>query len=126
MRNSLYNINGIYSIIREYYIANFPYKIEFKAEDVLNAHIQSKNENACIVQNGTKYEFQNPTPYQLSNEAFARSFETGIVYLEEYLAEENNLVSIFNDLHIFNSWLVDSGFIKNGVATEKMLVTKTL
>ncbi|MEI3777107.1 hypothetical protein [Pectobacterium brasiliense] len=126
MRNSLYNINGIYSIIRKYYIDNFPYKIEFRAEDVLNYHIQSKNENAYIVQNGTEYEFKNPTPYQLSDDTFARSFETEIVSLEEYLAEENNLVSIFNDVHTFNNWLVDSGFIKNGVATEKMLVTKTL
>ncbi|MBE5213498.1 hypothetical protein IG611_00400 [Pectobacterium sp. A535-S3-A17] len=126
MKNTLYNINGIYGVIRDYYIANFPHKIEFHADNALNAHVRSKNENAFIVKNEKGYEFSNPTPYQLSDDSFSRSFEVNIVSLEKYLSEENNLTFMFQDVNALNKWLEDSGFVKNGVATEKMLATKTL
>ena len=39
MKNQIYNRHGIYEIIRNHYIKNFPYTVQFEDINEINDHI---------------------------------------------------------------------------------------
>lgn len=48
MKNHILTINGVYDLIREHYVSNFPYKLQFQAVDALNKYIKRQNEHAFL------------------------------------------------------------------------------
>ncbi|WP_213355030.1 hypothetical protein [Citrobacter freundii] len=126
MNNELYNINGIYSIIRKYYISQFPHKINFLALDSINHHLSEHNNAAKIVKKDGAYILSNPNPYQKSQDPFANSLSIGTQNLESYLSDSEGLKHLFQDINALYTWLVEYDFIKDGIATEKLLTIKAI
>lgn len=48
MKNQIYNHRGIYEIIRNHYIKNFPYTVQFEALNAINEHISLIIDDASI------------------------------------------------------------------------------
>ncbi|MCM7470847.1 hypothetical protein UXP00_21870 [Enterobacter asburiae] len=123
MKNHILSISGVYGIIRDHYVSNFPYKLQFQAVDALNGYIKRYNENAFLskTDNG-KYIFENPKPTPKDDSPF----ENPAKNLEFYLSQESGLQNLFQDTNAMHEWLLQSGFINAGIATEKMLLTHKL
>jgi len=126
MNNELYNINGVYGIIRKYYITHFPHKLEFWALDSINHHLKEHNNTAQIIKKEGAYVFSNPNPYQKSQDSFSNSLSIGTQNLESYLSDSEGLKNLFQDINALYTWLVEYGFIKDGIATEKLLANKAI
>ncbi|AVE75116.1 TPA: hypothetical protein R4200_004519 [Enterobacter hormaechei subsp. oharae] len=123
MKNHILSISGVYGIIRDHYVSNFPHKLQFQAVDALNGYIKRYNENAFLskTDNG-KYIFENPKPTPKDDSPF----ENPAKNLEFYLSQESGLQNLFQDTNAMHEWLLQSGFINAGIATEKMLLTHKL
>lgn len=126
MNNELYNINGTYNIIRNYYASQFPHKINFLALDAINLHVSEYNKSAEIVKKDGSYVFNNPNPYQASLDPFSNSLSKNTQNLESYLSNREGLKNLFQDINALYTWLVEYDFIKDGIATEKMLTIKAI
>lgn len=126
MNNELYNTNGVYSIIRKYYVSQFPHKMSFLALDAINHHISEHNKSAAVVKKEGSYVFNNPNPYQASNDPFGNSLSINTKNLESYLSNSEGLKNLFQDINALYTWLVEYDFIKDGIATEKMLTIKAI
>ena len=126
MHNELYNINGVYELIRKYYVFNFPHKVEFQAVNAINHFVKSYNAEAVIKKDGDVYVFINTKPYQRSSDPFANSLGIHTEQLERYLSDDSGIRKLFQDVNALHLWLVDNNFIKNNLATEKLLATKAI
>ena len=51
MKNQIYNRHGIYEIIKNHYIKNFPYTVQFEALNAINEHISLIIDDASIQKN---------------------------------------------------------------------------
>ncbi|MCY2120008.1 hypothetical protein OW833_23455 [Klebsiella pneumoniae] len=123
MKNHILSISGVYGIIREHYVSNFPHKLQFQAVDALDKYIKQYNENASLRKaDGGKYIFENPEPTPKDDSPFENSARN----LEAYLSQESGLKNLFEDINAMHEWLLQSGFINAGIATEKMLLTHKL
>lgn len=121
MKNDILTINDVYDVIREHYISNFPYEIEFQAADALNTHVKRVNEKASLTKINEKYIFENPEPTPEVDSPYTNSEGSIARALEKYLSQEAGVQNLFQDTNTMHEWLIQSGFIKAGVATEKML-----
>lgn len=127
MKNTVIEFNEVYSLIRKHYLLNFPYKLDFQAMDALNIFIKKHNENAQIIKNSEGvYKFENPVPTPSVDSPFENSIGSTSREIEAYLSDDQGLKNIFLDTNAMHEWLVKSGFIQAGVATEKMLEKKSL
>jgi hypothetical protein len=127
MKNHILTINGIYDVIREHYVSNFPYALQFQATDALNTYIKQLNKHALLTKaEDGKYIFENPEPTPTDNSPFANSLGSSARNLEAYLSQESGIQNLFQDTNAMHEWLLQSGFINAGIATEKMLSTRKL
>lgn len=126
MKNEIYSINDIYGIIRDFYISNFPYEIDVNIVDIINREIQRYNKKSSIIQDGGEYLFDNPEPTQQNRDPFFDDDNAYKIKIEHYYNQKENIVNIFNDVEVLHEWLINNGFIRNDVATEKMLSIKAL
>lgn len=127
MKNHILTINGVYEIIKEHYVSNFPHKLQFQAVDALNRYIKRRNENAFLSKTeGGKYIFENPEPTPTEDSPFENSLGASARNLEAYLSQESGVQNLFQDTNAMHEWLLQSGFINAGIATEKMLATHKL
>jgi hypothetical protein len=127
MKNNLINIKTAYNLIRDEYVFNFPYELEFEALKVLNNFIKNENKDAFLRKNddGT-YHFENPHPTVRDDSPFENSFGASAIKVEEYLSQADAASNIIKDINALHNWLCKSDFIREGVATEKMLNIYTL
>ncbi|MEP9012769.1 hypothetical protein [Enterobacter kobei] len=124
MKNQIYNRHSIYEIIRNHYIKNFPYTIQFDALNAINEHISLIIDNASIQKNeDKKYIFINNNNTNKENDD---PFESTERNLAAYLSRSSGIEALFQDVNALQKWLLQSGFISSGIATEKMLLTNKL
>lgn len=121
MKNDILTINDIYNVIREHYISNFPYELQFQSVDALNKYVKQLNKNAALTKLNGKYIFENPDPTPEVDSPFSNSEGSIARTLEKYLLQESGIQNLFQDINAMHLWLSQSGFIKSGIATEKML-----
>lgn len=127
MKNHILTISSIYGIIREHYVSNFPHKLQFQAVDALNKYIKRYNEKASLCKtDGGKYIFENPEPTPKEESPYENSLGLSARNLEAYLSQESGVQNLFQDINAMHEWLLQSGFINAGIATEKMLLTHKL
>ncbi|EQC0104678.1 hypothetical protein AB8R05_21240 [Klebsiella variicola] len=123
MKNQIYNRHGIYEIIRNHYIKNFPYTVQFEALNAINEHISLIIDDASIQKNeDNKYIFINNN----TNKETDDPFESKERNLAAYLSRSSGIEALFQDVNALQKWLLQSGFISGGIATEKMLITNKL
>ncbi|HHT0990071.1 TPA: hypothetical protein ACTYAY_001902 [Enterobacter roggenkampii] len=127
MKNHILTINSVYDLIREHYISNFPYKLQFQAVDALNKYIKRHNEQAFLTKTEDgKYIFENPEPTPTDDSPFVNSLGSSARTMENYLSQETGIQNLFQDTNAMHEWLLQSDFIRAGIATEKMLSTHKL
>ncbi|EFG7836065.1 hypothetical protein BMC85_001634 [Escherichia coli] len=78
------------------------------------ASIQKNEDNKYIfINNNTNKETDDP-------------FESTERNLAAYLSKSSGIEALFQDVNALQKWLLQSGFISGGIATEKMLITNKL
>ncbi|WP_249941040.1 hypothetical protein [Escherichia coli] len=79
-----------------------------------DASIQKNEDNKYIfINNNTNKETDDP-------------FESTERNLAAYLSKSSGIEALFQDVNALQKWLLQSGFISGGIATEKMLITNKL
>lgn len=126
MKNEIYSINGIYDMVRNYYMDNFPHTVGFKAVDVINFYLHTFNKSAIVEKIEDDYVLNNPNPTKADNDPFTQGLVSINIKFETYLSHKNGMIKIFQDVNALHQWLTVSGFINDGIATEKMLSVKKL
>lgn len=122
MKNKIYSRHSIYSIIRNYYLNNFPYQIQFEALNAINEHIKNINEDVHIEKVGDEYKLIQPTyPKEIDSK-----YEIPERNVFVYLSQPSGMAAIFQDVNTYHQWLIKNGFIADRIATEKMLVADKL
>lgn len=122
MKNQIYNRHGVYEIIRNHYIKNFPYPILFQALNAINESLYNINKNASLKKDGDQYKFINPNSNKENNSPYGNPGDN----LFAYLSQSSGVEALLQDINALQEWLSNNGFIFNGIATEKMLVTSKL
>lgn len=129
MKNKHYTINGLYGILRDFYLDSFPHASSFNALQVLNSEIKKINKSAKIEESNFRYSFDNPNPTVVdANNPYSNENGSEGRNVEEYFenAGSNEIRNIIQDLYGLESWLGTAGFIENKIATEKLLANKKL
>ncbi|ENR0231978.1 hypothetical protein IM270_20350 [Enterobacter cloacae complex sp. I7] len=126
MKNNTYNLNQVYSIIRDYYVDSFPHSLSFISSEALSFHLKKHGSTARVIKHETGYDFVNENPKVRSDDIFDNGYEDYVINLEGFLSDRRNTSSLINDINALASWLMDGLYIKNGIATDKMLEVKKL
>lgn len=129
MKNKRYDINGLYLIVRDFYLDSFPNPLSFNPLHALNFKIKKSNKRAEVVESNKIYSFDNPhptlvdprIPYSNKNGSEQREVEE---YFEN--AGHDEIRIIVQELNALESWLWKAGYIEDKLATEKMLANKSI
>ncbi|MBN3099949.1 hypothetical protein H4F38_19575 [Pectobacterium brasiliense] len=124
MKNEIYDLNTLYHMIKNHFMINFPHKIIFNELDVINEHLNHLNKSAEIQRTDTGYHFDNPSPTVKSGDFFSSPLELNAMKIESYFSQPSGIEKMAEDIYALYFWLQKEGYIDNGVATEKMLVSK--
>ncbi|WP_432413697.1 hypothetical protein [Pantoea allii] len=127
MKNNRYTINGLYLIVRRFYLDSFPNPISFDALDALNFEIKKINKKAKVDEINKVYFFDNPSPTVVDpSNPFSNASEQKSE--EEYFekAGDGAIRNLIQDIRALESWLWKAGYIDDKIATEKMLANKSI
>ncbi|HFR4115065.1 TPA: hypothetical protein ACHVKA_003080, partial [Yersinia enterocolitica] len=72
------------------------------------------------------YGFINRKLYQRNRDSFSNSLSIHMEQLENYLSNDDDMKRSFQDVNALYFWLIESDFIKDEVATDKILATKAI
>ncbi|KFF65143.1 hypothetical protein IW01_18270 [Pectobacterium brasiliense] len=124
MKNELYDLNAIYQIIKKHFMISFPHQLVFNEINVINEHLHYYNELAEVQKTDTGYYFYNPSPTVKSGDPFSSPMELNAMRIESYFSHPSGIEKMAEDIYALYFWLQKEGYIDNGIATEKMLVSK--
>ncbi|AMO49482.1 Hypothetical protein AKI40_3099 [Enterobacter sp. FY-07] len=131
MRNKYLKISELFDMMRNFYINKFPQKIS----DTLDMKANYTRIIIDRLNNGfmdAKIELKNGR-YEVTGdivEAYIKSNppEGSIAYIIKELSDVNKLSQFISDatkdLEDFDSWLKIEGFVKEGLASEKLIKQK--
>ncbi|AMO49470.1 Hypothetical protein AKI40_3086 [Enterobacter sp. FY-07] len=131
MRNKYLKISELFHMMRNFYINKFPQKIS----DTLDMKANYTRIIIDRLNNGfmdAKIELKNGR-YEVTGdivEAYIKSNppEGSIAYIIKELSDVNKLSQFISDatkdLEDFDSWLKIEGFVKEGLASEKLIKQK--
>ncbi|ATI90052.1 hypothetical protein H0K13_001022 [Salmonella enterica] len=133
MRSENLRVDELYEMLREFYINRFPQRISDNFDMTVNyktmliEYLNGKFFNAEIKPVNGVYKITGDIvdAYKASNPP-----EGSTAYLIAKLSEEDELKRLLNDgvkdLEDLDFWLKIEGFVKEGVASEKLLKQKTI
>lgn len=101
----------------------FPYTVKFEALNAINEHVSLIIDDASIQKNeDNTYIFINNNTNKESDDPFESTERN----LTAYLSRSSGIEALFQDVNALQKWLLQSGFISDGIATKKMLITNKL
>ncbi|EPL6464859.1 hypothetical protein N4P46_000965 [Proteus mirabilis] len=109
MLNSFYDEHTLYEHLRSFYIDSFPHARKYNCIFFLNFLLRSEKCNG-IVQDDGKLTF----------------IEKEHHWINTYFNDSEFLAAIAEDSNAFNHWLLEEGYIRNGVATKLLVNSKSL
>ncbi|MEX6325520.1 hypothetical protein AB6F65_11690 [Providencia hangzhouensis] len=126
MKNNVFGINEVYSMIKDYYLMEMPHPTEFSAIDTLNLFIKKnvdENSKISIKENNYIYEGVKEKSFDIFDGFADIIFEK---YMD-FFANTLNINNLIEDIGALQRWLVDEKYVTaDGVMTSKMLDTKRL
>ncbi|SUC17988.1 Uncharacterised protein [Proteus mirabilis] len=108
MHNSFYSANGLYEHLRAFYMDSFPHARKYNCINFLNFLLRSEKCSGILQDEDRKLVF----------------IEKEHHWINSYFNDAEFLAKIAEDSNAFNHWLLEEGYIRNGVAT-KLLVNST-
>jgi len=128
MRNTIYDINALFRLLKQYYVDHCPHVEEATAIDIVNYYLKLQGSSAKIVgARAFTSEFKNPNPKK--NKGSDSTWNTAIK-LEEYLAGHTNRNNLIEDVIALRGWLINENYLremeKGIIATKELLITHTL
>lgn len=128
MKSTLYDIDGLFQVVRRYYVESFPYSAQPNAIGVMNNELKRVESSAKIrYVDDSNTSFENPSPTVNPDSVFAYN---PAVDLEEYLEVKQNLDVLLEDIRTLRTWLVKAGYLyadgRDHIATEELLRTYNL
>lgn len=128
MKNTHYDINGLFKLIKNYYADHFPHETKAIAIDIVNYHLKSQGSSAKIVgPNAQESEFENQNPTESKESDFRYN---SMIKLEEYLANYLNRNQLIEDVIALKRWLTNENYLRDTVeglvATKELLITNKL
>lgn len=128
MKSTLYDIDGLFQVVRRYYVESFPYSAQPNAIGVMNNALKRAESSAKIRyvdDSNTSFENLSPAVKPESDFAYDPAF-----HLEEYLEEKQSREVLLEDIRVLRTWLVKAGYLyvdgRNHSATEELLRTYNL
>ncbi|MEQ5037909.1 hypothetical protein ABN115_02650 [Providencia rettgeri] len=126
MKNNLFGLNEVYSMIKDYYLIKMPHPTDFSAIDVLNIFVKKnvdENSKISIKENNYIYEGVKEKSFDIFDGLDDMLFERYMAFFED----TSNINSLIEDIGALQRWLVDEKYVTaNGVMTSKMLDTGRL
>jgi len=128
MKNTAYDIDNVYKIIRRYYVKRFPYDTQPNSANVINDELNRLSSSARIVTGSVTntVTFENPNPAEAATDY---GYNPASI-LEEYLSDQSSLTDLMEDIREMRDWLAKAGYLyRHGgghTATEALLRTKDL
>lgn len=128
MKNTFYDIDGLFQVVRRYYVESFPYSVQPNAIGVMNNELKRVDSSAKIrYVDDANTSFENLSPAVKPESILAYN---PAVHLEEYLEEKHNLAVLLEDIRTLRTWLVKAGYLyadgRNHTATEELIRTYNL
>ncbi|WP_017345646.1 hypothetical protein [Pantoea sp. A4] len=128
MKSTLYHIDGLFQVVRQYYVSSFPYSVPSNAIDVMNYELKREGSSATIrYVDNLNTSFENLSPAENPETSFEHN---PAVSLEEYLGEKQGREALLEDIRALWIWLVKAGYLYeergNHTATEELLRTYRL
>lgn len=128
MKSMFYDIDGLFQVVRRYYVQNFPYSAQPNAIGVMNNELKRLESSAKIRHvDDSNTSFENASPAVNTDSIFAHN---PAVELEEYLKEKQNRDVLLEDIRTLRTWLVKAGYLyadgRSHIATEELLRTYNL
>ncbi|WP_187484938.1 hypothetical protein [Pantoea agglomerans] len=129
MKNTLYDFNGLYLLVRRYYLKCFPHIADSAPEAILNLQLKCHDSSALVVSTGQLGNtlLENQEPIQKHNPPYVENH--GYV-LEAYLSDEASRGDILEDIKALNEWMIKEGFIhaddEGSIATSRLLDVRSL
>ncbi|HBC7429615.1 TPA: hypothetical protein KEY68_001881 [Providencia rettgeri] len=105
MHNSLYSDSSLYEHIRAFYMDAFPHAREYKSIYFLNFLLRRERCKGALQEIDGKIVFT----------------ENGHHWINTNFNDKKFLAEIAEDSNAFNLWLIEEGYVRNGIAT-KLLV----
>ncbi|EPL6456944.1 hypothetical protein AB7V82_09335 [Providencia stuartii] len=126
MKNNLFGLNQVYSMIKDYYLIKMPHPTDFSAIDTLNIFVKKnvdENSKISIKENSYIYEGVKEKSFDIFDDLDNILFERYI----DFFANTLNINSLIEDIGALQRWLVDEKYVTaNGVMTSKMIDTGRL
>lgn len=125
MKNSRYEYQKVYSMIRNAYVDSFPYPCvegpiyvieKYLLSEKIEAHINDFDEGfRCVIKKDYSAKPMTDNPFENQQRKFKEE-------LEAFFINENNVNELIADIVKMTEWLVENNFITSkNVANEKML-----
>ncbi|AYK02165.1 TPA: hypothetical protein MYL17_004913 [Klebsiella pneumoniae] len=133
MRSEYITIHEFYKLLRESYISRFPQRFPINFDMTANyktmliGYFNNRFRDAKINNNNGRYELIGDIidVYKKNNPP-----EGSLAYLISKLSDKEELSKFINnatkDLEDLDNWLSREGFVKEGVASEKLLKQKEI
>lgn len=133
MRSEYITIHEFYKLLRESYTSRFPQRFPINFDMTANyktmliGYFNNRFRDAKINNNNGRYELIGDIidVYKKSNPP-----EGSLAYLISKLSDKEELSKFINnatkDLEDLDNWLSREGFVKEGVASEKLLKQKEI
>lgn len=128
MKNTFYDIDDLFQVVRRYYVGSFPYSAQPNAIGVMNNELKRLESSAKIRHvDDLNTSFENVSPAVNPDSIFAHN---PAVKLEEYLEAKQNRNVLLEDIRVLRTWLVKAGYLyadgRNHIATEELIRTYNL
>ena len=128
MKSTLYDINGLFQMVRRYYVQRFPYSVQPNAIGVMNDELKWAGSSAKIrYVDDSNTSFENPNPAEKPDSVFGHN---PAIRLEEYLEGKQDREMLIEDINALRAWLIKAGYLyvdgRDHTATEELLRTYNL
>lgn len=97
MKNVILTVNGMYNVIRNFYIDAFPYEVNFSVQEALALYYNEENSN------------------------FNKITTDGSCHIDE-----QDMQILVQDIIKLHDWLISNDYLRNGMPTTKMIEVRDL
>ncbi|WP_421533361.1 hypothetical protein [Morganella morganii] len=97
MKNVILTVNGMYHIIRNYYLDSFPYEVDFSAHEALALY----------------YSKETNLPRKDSTDALCH-------------IDEQDMQLLQNEIIKLHHWLISNDYLRNGMPATKLIEVSDL
>jgi hypothetical protein len=97
MKNVILTVNGMYHVIRNYYLDSFPYEVNFSAHDALALYYSKEND--------LQGKDSTDAPFHI---------------------DEQDMQLLKDEIIKLHHWLISNDYLRNGMPATKMIEVSDL